>query len=71
MPAHNIFIAHPVNTDQINALKAVVKALKIKFEVAKETKKPYNKDFVNMILKGDEDFKQGKFKTIKTKNLWK
>lgn len=71
MQTHNIFIAHPTNVEQVNVLKAVVKALKIKFEVAKETESPYNKDFVDMVLKGDKDFKQGNFKTIKTKDLWK
>ena len=36
------------DTSQIEALKAFMKALKIKFEVTKE--KPYNSEFVNKIL---------------------
>lgn len=36
MQTENIFIAHPTTTDQLNALKAVVKALKVKFELRKE-----------------------------------
>ena len=36
MQTDNIFIAHPTTTDQLNALKAVVKALKVKFELKKE-----------------------------------
>jgi hypothetical protein len=31
MPTQNIFIAHPTNKEQIDALKAIVKAFKIKF----------------------------------------
>ncbi len=33
MQTQNIFIAHPTTTEQINALKAIVKTYKIKFEV--------------------------------------
>jgi hypothetical protein len=33
MRADNIFTAHPVNLDQMNALKAVVKAFKVKYEI--------------------------------------
>ncbi len=36
MQTQNILIAHPTTTDQLNALKAVVKALKVKFELKKE-----------------------------------
>ena len=69
MQTQNIFIAHPTNKDQINALKAVVKAFKIEFEITKEN--PYNPDFVEKILQGEDDFKNGKFKIIKTEDLWK
>ena len=62
MQTQSIFIAHPTTADQINALKAVVKALKIKFEIAQE--KPYNPDFVAKILQGDEDIKAGKGRKI-------
>ncbi len=40
MQTNNIFIAHPTTTEQLNALKAVVKALKVKFELRKDD--PYN-----------------------------
>jgi hypothetical protein len=36
MQTDNIFIAHPTTTDQLNALKAFLKAMKIKFELKKE-----------------------------------
>jgi hypothetical protein len=35
MQTESIFIAHPTTTDQLNVLKAVVKALKVKFELKK------------------------------------
>lgn len=35
MQTESIFIAHPTTTDQLNALKALVKALKVKFELKK------------------------------------
>jgi len=40
------------DSSQIEALKAFMKALKIKFEVTKEV--TYNPDFVAMIKKGDK-----------------
>ena len=58
MQTENIFTAHPTTADQINALIAVVKAFKIKFEVTQE--KPYNPEFVAKILQGDEDIKNGR-----------
>jgi regulator of RNase E activity RraB len=38
MQADNIFTAHPVNLDQMNALKAVVKAFKVKYEITNSNK---------------------------------
>jgi len=73
MQTQNVFIAHPENIEQVNALKAFMKALKIKFEVTK-AEKPYNQEFVDMVLQGDEDFKAGKGKKItmeELNNLWK
>ena len=36
MQTQNIFIAHPKTSEQIEALKAIVKAFKIDFEVTKQ-----------------------------------
>jgi hypothetical protein len=58
---------------QIDAIKAFMKALKIKFEVSKE-EKPYNPEFVAKILQGDKDLKNGKgeSKTLEElDSLWK
>ena len=70
MSASNIIIARPVSQDKFESLKAFLKALKINFEVANE--ETYSEDFVKMILKGDEDIKNGKGKTIdNVDDLWK
>jgi len=49
MQTQNVFIVHPSNTEQIKALKAFVKALKIKFEIA-TPEKPYDPAFVDKVL---------------------
>ncbi|HEY2583259.1 MAG TPA: DUF2683 family protein [Mucilaginibacter sp.] len=61
-------IAHPENKEKLAALKAFMKALKIRFE---EEKSPYNPEFVEKINRSEEDFKAGKYKAIKTEDLWK
>lgn len=69
MSTSNIIIAHPTE-DKLESLKAFLKALKIKFEVA-EQDKPYNPDFVAKIEKSREQFKKGDYTVIKTEDLWK
>ena len=69
MQTDSVFIVHPSNKEQVNALKAFVKAMKIKFEVTSE--KNYNPDFVAKIQESKEQFKNGKFTVIKTEDLWK
>ena len=61
-------IAHPKNKEQLAALKAFVKALKIDFETEKS---PYNPEFVKQILKAKEDIKNGKGVKIAIEDLWK
>ena len=71
MDTSDIIIVHP-SEDKLEALKAFLKALKIKFEIA--TSKSYNDGFVNDILQGDEDIKNGKGKKItldQIDDLWK
>ena len=73
MPTQNLFIAHPSTAEQVKALKAFVKALNIKFEIT-STETPYNQEFVDKILQGDKDFKDGKGKKITVDELnalWK
>ncbi len=61
MKAINI-TAYTDDASQIEAIKAVIKAFKIKYKIskAKEVESPYNPEFVEMIKQGDEDIKTGK-----------
>jgi len=66
-------IVHPATAEQSGILKAVIKALKIKFEMA-TADKSYNPDFVAKIQKSREDYDAGKGTpmTIEELNkLWK
>ncbi len=59
MKAINI-TAYTDDASQIEALKAFMKALKIKFELSKKIDKPYNPEFVAMIKKGEKEFADDK-----------
>ncbi|MFT4094515.1 MAG: hypothetical protein QM640_12830 [Niabella sp.] len=61
MKAINI-TAYTDDASQIEAIKAVIKAFKIKYSISKvqETESPYNPDFVAMIKQGEQDLKDGK-----------
>jgi len=61
-------IVHPENKAQLNAIKQVLKAMKISFE---KKEKPYNLEFVAKIQESDQNYKDGKFKIIKVEDLWK
>ena len=70
--AESIFTVHAQTPEQESALKAFVKALKMKFEVSKE--KPYNPEFVNKILDAEKEIKQGKGLKVTSQefdSLWK
>ena len=72
MKTDNIFIIHTETPEQENALKAFAKALKMKFEVAKE--RPYNPDFVAKIERGRQDYEEGKGVVMsldELNSLWK
>jgi hypothetical protein len=72
MQTDNIFIIHPDTTEQMDALIAFVKALKIKYELTNE--KAYNADFVAKIEKSRQDYKNGKGKVMtmdELNQLWK
>ncbi len=67
MKTHNIYIAHPKTTEQVNALKAFMQALDIKFEVFK--KEDYSPEFVAKIEESREQYKKGEFTTIENKDI--
>lgn len=58
----------PENKEQLSAIKAFAKALKVKFKTEKSY---YNPDAVIKIRQGEEDYKNGKGVTIATEDLWK
>ena len=67
MPTEKIFIVHPANEEQVNALKAFVKALKIKFEITSE--KTYNPHFVAKIQQSKKEIEEGQFTRVEKENL--
>ena len=67
MKTDNTFIIHPETTEQENALKAFIKALKMKFEVTKE--KPYDADFVAKIKESKQQVKEGKTTRVEKDDL--
>ena len=67
MKTENIIIAHPQTDEQVNVIKAFMKALKIKFEISKES--PNNADFVAKIEKSKKEFKNGDFTRVEKNDL--
>ena len=69
MKTENVVIIHPETTEQEDALKALAKALNIKFEVA--TEKSYDLDFVSKIQESRQQASEGKTVKIDLDDLWK
>ena len=63
------FKVYPNDREQIEAIKTIFKAFKIKFEVEEE--KTYNSGFVERVLLAKGEINQGKGVKIATKDLWK
>lgn len=68
MKTKEIFIVHPETKDQISALKAFMKALKIKFEISKEDDN-YSPEFVEKVLQGKKEIEEGKGITMSLDEL--
>jgi len=70
MKAINI-TAYTEDASQIEAIKAVIKAFKIKYKISKvnDTGSPYDPEFVAMIKKGEQDLKEGKGVTLTMQEL--
>lgn len=64
MSSESIFIAHPTNADELSALKAMVKALKIKFEIRSSYDKEYDSEFVSKINESKQQYNNGDFTTV-------
>ncbi len=61
------FTAYTEDASQIEAVKAFMKALKIKFEISKD--KPYNAEFVEKIKKSEKEIKEGKTILVKKEDF--
>lgn len=61
-------IIHPKDKEQLSALKAFEKALKIEFTTEKS---PFKPDFVAKIKRSQEQMKVGKGVKIAVEDLWK
>jgi methionyl-tRNA synthetase len=63
--------AYADDHSQIDALKACMKALKIKFEVFKDTDSTYNPEFVAKINKSRKQALEGQTVDIALDEIWK
>jgi hypothetical protein len=62
---------HPKDEEQLTAIKYILKIMKIPFDKSKREKDLYNPEFESKMKRGAEDKKAGRFKAIKTEDLWK
>ncbi|HMU99054.1 MAG TPA: hypothetical protein PLC61_06875 [Chitinophagales bacterium] len=67
MKTSDIFIAHPQTNEQVSALKAFMKALNIKFEIAKSD--AYKSEFVAKIKNSEYQISEGNFTEVSKKDL--
>jgi len=63
-------IVHPKNKEQLTALKAIMKALKVDFKTEKNTESIYSPEFNAKIKRGEEDIKAGRTTQIKPADIW-
>lgn len=63
-------IVNPKNEEQLTALRAFMKALKVDFKIKKSTEKPYNSEFVAKMKKSEEDIKAGRITKIEPADIW-
>lgn len=63
------FKVYPHDKEQIDTIKKVFKALKIKFVIEQE--KTYDPKFVKRVLEAKKEIKQGRGTKIDTNDLWK
>ena len=72
MEAVNI-IAYTSDVSQIEAVKAILKALKIRFEITKQSEEmksgSYNPEFITKIQKSRQDYQDGNFITVEKENF--
>jgi hypothetical protein len=69
MKTQDILIAHPSNAQEMSVIKAFFEALKIKFEVKKDS--PYDPEFVAKIENSRKQAAEGKTVKISLDDIWK
>lgn len=67
MKTQDILIAHPQTDEQLDALKAFMKALKIEFEIS--IAESYQPDFVEKVLESREQYKKGEYISVEKKDI--
>ena len=67
MKAENTLIVHTKNSKELKVIKAFMEALKIKFEMAKES--PYDPEFVEKVLESRKQVMEGKVTRVKKEDL--
>jgi len=63
-------IANPKNKEQVTALKAFMKALKMDFKIEKNKEKLYTPEFIAKMKRGEEDIKAGRTTKIEPADIW-
>lgn len=63
--------AYTDNISQIEAIKAFMSALKIKFELSRDDDKPYDAEFVEKINASRKEADDGKVVKITLDDIWK
>jgi hypothetical protein len=61
-------IARPANKEQLAALKAIMKALKVDFTTEKS---PYNPEFLAKVERAEDQMKSGNYRKITPSEIWK
>ena len=61
-------LIHPKTKQQIKLFENLAEELGIAFEKEKNIS-PYNKEFVKKIKKSENDFKEGRFVSVKKENI--
>ena len=62
-------VVQPKNKEQLVALKAIMKALKVDFSTDKSTKSPHSPEFAAKIKKSEEDIKAGRTTNIEPADI--
>ncbi len=71
MNTEQIYIVHADNAEQRNLLRSV---FKLRFEVADATEQPYNREFVDTVLRAEESIREGRGRKVSSEQfdaLWK